>query len=250
MMMATPWLVRRPGPAGRLRLYCFSYAGGSAATFSEWQPVLGPDIEVCAIQLPGRGARLAEAAITSLPDLVQMIAAVTSSQGNGPFAFFGHSLGGLLAFETARYCKLHRLPMPQHLIVSGSAAPRQRDTSRQLHLLGDQELIDELRKYNGTPPAVLENRELMELLLPMIRADFSLVERYRYRAGALLDMPIAVLAGRADPHVSPAQAQGWASETTAGARVHWVDGDHFFVNAKRTAVLDCVREVLLEQVCG
>ncbi|MES2295472.1 MAG: alpha/beta fold hydrolase [Pseudomonadota bacterium] len=245
-MHNTPWLVRQTAAQARLRLYCFSYAGGNAGNFAPWQAALDPAIEVCAVQLPGRGGRFGEAPYTSLSALVEALAQVISHQDKLPFAFFGHSLGGLLGFEVARFCQRHFLPMPKHLIVSGCAAPRLRKTERQLHLLDDEALIEELKTYNGTPPAVLASRELMALLLPMIRADFSMVETYQYRVAPLLELPITVLAGTGDDHVSQEQVDGWKSETTHACHSLWFEGDHFFLHPQRAAVLARVDDVLRE----
>lgn len=234
-MTNSPWLTGARVASRKLRLYCFSYAGGGAHAFSSWQSALGPYIEIAAIQLPGRGARISEPPIEALPQLIETLASVIASQDNTPFAFFGHSLGGLLAFELTRYCVSHHLPAPQRLIASGCAAPRYRDQSRQLHRLSDQALIQSLADYNGTPPEILTNHELMALLLPMIRADFGLAERYAYNPGTRLSIPITVFAGTRDQHVS--NAQHWGEETTGQCQVHAFEGDHFFIHAQREAVL-------------
>lgn len=248
-MMPTPWLVRPPGPPRRLRLYCFPFAGGSASVFAGWQEALGPGIEVCAIQLPGRGARMAEAPLSDLGEVVRQIVSVIASQPRMPFAFFGHSLGGLLAFEVARYCMLHYLPLPVHLFASGCAAPQHRDRERKLHLLPDEELIEALKDYNGTPAEVLGNFELMALLLPLLRADFALVENYRYRPSLRLSVPITVLAGRQDAHIEEMHVDGWSKETSGPCQVHWFEGDHFFIQSERAAVIDLTRTTLAAAVC-
>ncbi len=233
--------MRQPGSARRFRLFCFSYAGGSAAPYLAWQAALPPSIEVCAVQLPGRGPRLLEKPLRSMFQLVEVLAPIIAREADLPFAFFGHSLGGLLAFELARHCRRHWLPMPEHLFVSASSAPGQRRNPKRLHTLDDHALIEALREYNGTPPAALADRELMELLLPAIRADFAVVENYAYGEGAPLDIPISVLAGRQDNHVAPGSLQGWQGETTATCTTHWFDGDHFFIHAQQRAVIDCIR---------
>ena len=246
-MHPSPWLVREPKRTSRrLRLYCFCYAGGSASTYASWQAQLDPAIEVCAVQLPGRGSRMAERPFTAMPELIKALALVIGREDSLPFAFFGHSLGGLLAFELARYQKLHYMRMPEHLIVSGCDAPQFRSPSRRLHALPDHELIDVLKDFNGTPPGVLEHRELMDLLLPTIRADFALVDDYVYRPGLPLKMPITVLAGRRDDHTVE-QVEGWRKETLSDCHVHWFNGDHFFILPEQQAVLDRLDAVLVER---
>lgn len=232
--------VERP----RLRLFCFSYAGGSAASFMPWQEALGPDIEVCAVQLPGRGARFSEAPYTSMPDLVNAIAAVLKAHNTLPFAFFGHSLGALIAFELARHCQRQTQAMPEQLIVSGCNAPQMRNKTRDLHAMHDAALIKELQRYNGTPPELLQNRDLMELVLPTIRADFALAEKYHYSPSAPLNIPLTVLAGRDDEHTSSAQVEAWQREVTTKCHVDWFEGDHFFLQPKLHEVLDRIKSVL------
>jgi surfactin synthase thioesterase subunit len=242
-MRSSPWLLGTPQAGRKLRLYCFAYAGGGAHAYLPWQRHLGPDIEVCAVQLPGRGTRMAEPPCTSMDELVLNLAQVLSTQERTPFAFFGHSLGALVAFELARFCARHALPMPQRLIVSGASAPRGR-TPRHLHTLSDAALIDALRDYDGSPPEVLADRELMALLLPMIRADFTLGETYAYRPGPLLNLPITVLAGKADGHGAVASASNWCEETRATCTVHSFEGGHFFIQSAQDAVLACLRATL------
>lgn len=243
-MHPSPWLLRQPDARRSFRLYCFSYAGGSASSYLPWQAALDPAIEVCAVQLPGRGPRLAESPMRSLALLIDTLAQIIPHQDDLPFAFFGHSLGGLVAFELARHCQRHHLAMPEHLFVSASNAPQCRPPGRRLHELDDAGLIAALKDYNGTPPAALEDRELMELLLPSIRADFALVDEYQYHPGPPLDIPVTVLAGKHDKHVLSERLCQWQAETTEACSLHWFEGDHFFIHANQRAVLDCVQAEL------
>ncbi len=248
-MFSQPWLIRKAGAARRLRLYCFCYAGGNAISYLPWQEQLGPDIEVCAIQLPGRGTRMREAPYHAMPPLIAEIMQVVLHENKLPFAFFGHSLGGLMAYELTRQLAKNRLPLPQHLFVSGTDAPQYRSPSKNLHLLPDDELIQSLRNYNGTPAEILDNRDLMDFLLPTIRADFALAETYQYQAGPPLTVPITVLAGQYDDHVSMQEVQGWREETVGECDIRWFNGDHFFINSEQRAVLDCILGKLRPQFC-
>jgi medium-chain acyl-[acyl-carrier-protein] hydrolase len=219
-------------------MYCFPYAGGNAATFLPWQAAMGPEIEVCAVQLPGRGARLVEPPYTSMTELVAALGQVILSNNELPFVFFGHSLGGLVAFELARYCKHHYLPIPKHLFISACSAPRCRDSSPRLHELEDAALVEALKDYNGTPPEIINNHALMELVLPAIRADFKLAEDYEYRPGQTLNVPITVLTGTMDKHISVEQVVSWQEETISNCCIRVFEGDHFFINSNTTAVMD------------
>jgi medium-chain acyl-[acyl-carrier-protein] hydrolase len=241
MLAKNPWLVRASAPAHRFRLYCFPFAGGNAAAFQHWQDGLGPEIEVCAVQLPGRAARMLEPPMTSLSSVVSAVADAIARDPRCPFAFFGHSMGALLAFEVARHCMRTGQPLPSHLFASGCAAPQARGERRNLHRLPDAELIEALREYNGTPPELFAHRDLLDLVLPTIRADFRLVENYAYQASVALPIPLSVLAGRQDEHVDALQAQAWEKETTGPCRVDWFDGDHFFLQSQRAQVLAHLR---------
>ncbi|MBB5885484.1 thioesterase [Xanthomonas sp. LMG 8992] len=250
-MHHTPWIVHMTAAPPRMRLFCFAYAGGSAFNFAAWRPALHPSVEICALQLPGRGARIAEAPIASMQTLLRAMAPAITQQGSLPFAFFGHSVGALIAFELARYLRLHGIAGPRHLFASGCQAPRFRSPSRQLRQLSDADFIEELRHYNGTPAEVLESRELMSLMLPAIRADFTLAEDYAYRPGPLLQVPLSVYAGRQDDNKGHGQVEGWAKETSAACRTTWFDDGHFFINTQRSAVLDHLNselEGMIEQL--
>ena len=175
-----------------------------------------------------------------MPPLVADITQVISQENSLPFAFFGHSLGSLLAFEVTRQLARNRHKLPEHLFVSGANAPQYRSPSKNLHLLPDDALIQSLRNYNGTPAEILDNRDLMELLLPTIRADFALAEGYQYQPGPLLTLPITVFAGQKDDHISMDDVEGWREETMGRCEIRWFEGDHFFIATEQQAVLDCI----------
>ena len=244
-MTSSPWLVRAPGPKRALRLYCFSHAGGSAADFKPWQALMDERVEICAIELPGHGARRAEMPVASLSYLVAKLSLEIARQDHGHFAFFGHSLGALLAFEVTRHCMLHRLALPSQLFVSGCCAPQRRRASRGLHAMPDDDLIAALGAYNGTPQELLAHRELMEMVLPTLRADFALAETYTYAAGPALPMPLTALAGTDDEHVGADEVDAWSLECGATWRSAWFEGDHFFINGQRQGVTSLVNDVLL-----
>ena len=246
--MSTAVIVSRRNSICPLRLFCFPYAGGHAGVFTPWQAALEPHVEICGVQLPGRGSRIREPCITEFAPLVEQIAGAIAESADGrPFAFFGHSLGALLAFETARLGVRLGHPAPIRLFLSGSESAACRPPSKPLHLLPDDQFLLELRNLNGTPAEVLRNREIMVFLMKVLRADFALVHDYRYRSGPRLTMPISVLAGRSDHHGGGSDVGKWADETTAETSVHWFDGDHFFINSHQQEVIARVREDMLSQ---
>jgi medium-chain acyl-[acyl-carrier-protein] hydrolase len=157
-----------------------------------------------------------------------------------PFALFGHSLGAVLAFELARYLSSAGGPSPSHLIVSGHAAPQIPDERPPIYDLPDGGFIEKLREFGGTPEEVLGHRELMELLLPMLRADFQASETYVYRPGRKLACPVTALGGLRDNYVSRADLEAWAEQTSGEFSVGLFPGDHFYLNADEDQLLEVV----------
>jgi surfactin synthase thioesterase subunit len=242
-MNHSPWLVMRPRERRPFRLYCFSYAGGSASAYMPWQSEIDPSIEICGVQLPGREGRMAELPWTSMAAIVKAVADAISVQDPMPFALFGHSLGGFMAFEVARELRRMRASAPAHLFVSGCVAPQCMKPSR-LHELSDADLIAALREYNGTPEEILANRPLMDFLLPTIRADSALFAGYRFEAGAPLDIPMSIFAGQADPRVPVASASAWRVHAAGEVDLCVFEGDHFFIRSDSAAVVKRIGETL------
>ncbi len=240
------WLVVRRRPATtRLRLFCFPYAGGGASLYHDWPSSLPAGTELNAVQLPGREDRITEPPIDDVDDLVaalaRVIAPLTRSQ---PYALFGHSLGAVLAFELARRFQSRRLPPPVVLIVSGREGPQSGLANEPIYDLPEAEFIAELRRLDATPEALLEHPELMELVLPRLRADFAAADRYRYRPGPKLDCPLIAFGGREDAEVEVAALKTWALETRAGFDCRLFDGDHFFIHSAADRVLASLNGIL------
>lgn len=224
------WVIRRnPNPSARLRLFCFPHAGGGALAFRDWPLHLPSDIEPLVVQPPGREERIGEAALARLDLLADSIAAELEPYLTIPFAFFGHSFGALLAFETARQLRRCKRPEPVHLIVSGRRAPTCRPKSRLLHRLSDVELRDYLRDLGGTPKEVLDNPDFMRLILPTLRADISACETHRHIAEEPLRCSLHVFGGSNDPDVSPSDLENWQTETSGPFAVRLFAGGHFYL---------------------
>ncbi|MFE1748554.1 thioesterase II family protein [Coleofasciculus sp. H7-2] len=220
-----------------LRLFCFPYAGGGANTFRAWHEHLPVSVEVCAIELPGRGKRIWEAPFTQALPLVQAIACALLPYLDKPFAFFGHSMGALVSFEVARLLRREYGISPAHLFVSGRSAPQIPLKEPPIHALPEPAFIEELRRLNGTPEAVLENVELMELLLPILRADFAVLETYVYATEPPLQCPIAAFGGLQDVKVSVERLEAWRQQTSADFSLQMLPGDHFFVQSAQPLLL-------------
>jgi medium-chain acyl-[acyl-carrier-protein] hydrolase len=231
---------RRMSSHSRLRLFCFPYGGGSASVFIKWLKIFPLEIDICPIQYPGREKRIDEPQFTSLSLLIDALANVLLPELNIPFAFFGHSLGALIGFELARRLRKNRIS-PEYLFVSGYCAPSIIKKELAMHVLPDLEFIEELRNYSGTPESVLENRELMELLLPAIRADFAIKETYIYSPSVPLNCPISAFGGTKDLEVNRNDLELWKEQTTNRFQVRMFPGNHFYIhkNAEELAASIC-----------
>ncbi|NJR71043.1 MAG: thioesterase [Synechococcales cyanobacterium CRU_2_2] len=228
--MTKPLVCFKPNPDATLRLFCFPFAGGSAQVYYDWPKVLPPSIELHAVELPGRGRRFAEEPLTALGPLVRSLVPHIQRQADKPFIFFGHSLGGLIAFELARRLQQLGGSSPLHLYVSAARAPQIERPHPSIFALPDAQFIEAIRCYDGTPEAILENQELMELLLPSLRADFSVLENYRYQPIPLLTCPLSAFSGKADEITRAEEVQPWEAQTQSQFVHQFVEGGHFFVN--------------------
>lgn len=229
--------VSRRHPHARVRLFCFPYAGGGAPIYRNWSRLLPPEIEVCAARLPGRDRRIKESPFTDLSEMVSVIAEAIVPYLDLPLAFFGHSMGAIISFELARKLRETQNQQPAHLFVSGRRAPQLPNDEPITHNLPEPQLLEELRRLKGTPTEVLEHPELMELMLPLLRADFSVVETYGYRPGAPLDCPVTVFGGLQDAEVSREDLEAWGELTNAAFSLRMLPGDHFFLNTPSTQEL-------------
>lgn len=200
-----------------------------------------PSIEVIGVQLPGRENRHRESSLVRMNDVAAEIVDAIRGLVDLPFAFFGYSLGSLIAFETTRALRRETLALPRRLFVAASPAPQHRHARDPLvHRLSDIDLISEMRRFGGTPDAVLASRELLGLLLPIIRADFELLETYRCEPEPPLEIPITAFGGIDDVEVAPHQLADWSEQTAAGFNMRFFPGDHFFLKSAQEQLLAAV----------
>ena len=239
VVRSNAWILGvRPRPAARRRLFCLPYAGGAASVFRSWAEMLPADVEVCPVQLPGRGSRFREAPFRKVADLVPALAEGLLPLLDLPFALFGHSMGAVVAFELARELRRRGEVAPVLLALSGHQAPLRPDAEPPFSHLPDAEFLEEVRRrYDGIPPEVLAEEELLQLLLPVLRADIQVLETYAYVKEPPLDCPISCFGGEDDPHVSLADLEAWRDETCGPLQVRTFPGGHFFVESARAAVL-------------
>lgn len=227
-----------------MRLFCFPYAGGGASAYRLWQDELPAGIEVCGVQLPGREWRFREKPATTLDELLPALVDVLYEWVDRPFAFFGHSMGALIAFALAQRLQASGNPMPAVLFASAHPAPHLPSVTTRLVRLPDRELIEELRAMGGTPQELLDNRELLELFLPALRADLSLCASHVHRQGPKLALPIEVFGGLADRTVTHGELTPWSVHTESQFRIRMLPGNHFFIHTARPLLLRQVAQAL------
>jgi medium-chain acyl-[acyl-carrier-protein] hydrolase len=234
---ASWFLCYRQLPNAKLRLFCFPYAGGGALIYRPWVDHLPTSVEAHLVQPPGRGGRLREAPFTSIEPMIESIASAILQYLDRPFAFFGHSMGAVIAFELARRLKREFNKEPACLFLSARRAPQLPDGDVITYNLPEPEFIDELRRLNGTPKEVFESPELLQLLLPVLRADFEVCQTYRFTEGAPLDCPISVYGGLQDEEVLQEHLDAWREQTTSSFTSQMFPGDHFFLHPYQSMLL-------------
>jgi medium-chain acyl-[acyl-carrier-protein] hydrolase len=244
-MPSSRWILRtEPNESAKLRLICIPHAGGSGIIYRTWPQDLPDFIEVCAIELPGRGRRIGEKPFTSLKLLVNTLLESILPEIDRPYALFGHSFGALVSYELARGMQTrHGLP-PVHLCVSGAKAPQFISNGSAIHTQPDPVLINYVRNLGGTSEIVLQNEEMISAVLPALRADLEMSETYNLSKSTQFDNPILVLAGNADPKVDRGSLEAWAEHTTAGFQMKFFPGNHFYFYETQAQVLRFLGQAL------
>ena len=241
---ASAWvrpMAAHAGRRGRLRLFCFPYAGSGTRAFRGWAEELPDGMDVYGIQLPGRDDRLGERPMDDVSELLDELIPALEPYLDGPFAFFGHSMGALLCWETARSMRRAYGLLPRHVFVSGCKPPpligESTGSGDVDPVLGDSELIERMRALGGTPEEILKDAGLMSVVLPAFRADYGMLARYRYTPGEPLPCPLTVFGGDRDPRAVPDELGGWAELVKEAPDVCVLPGGHFFLHTERKRLL-------------
>ncbi len=244
-----PWLPKAAlGPRARLRLFCFPFSGGGASAFRPWSSELPPEIQVSPVQPPGRENRLGEPPYRRIGPLIDALGPAILPYRDVPFAFFGHSLGALVAYELARFLGRVGGPGPVRLLVSACRGPGVPHREPPIYNLPEREFIDQIRIFGGTPDEVLANEELMSVMIPLLRSDYEIYDTYEHQPGDLLSCPISAFGGLEDKDVNRADLEAWQAVTTGACRVRMLPGGHFFIKDSRATLLEAVAMDLAEHV--
>jgi medium-chain acyl-[acyl-carrier-protein] hydrolase len=231
--------------SSQILLFCFPYAGGSPYLFMDWKADLLPEVQLAALQAPGHGSRLTDPAHHSADEILCEIIPVFSRIGDRRFAFYGHSLGAIIAFELARRLRKAGLPQPCHLFVGAARPPQLGPTLPGLHRLEEHEFLEGVQtRYGGIPAEILSNPEVLSIFLPALRADFTVYETYKYQPEPPLACPISAFAGMQDLHVPVELMADWEAHTTAGFNLRGLRGDHFFLVESRSELTGSILHTL------
>lgn len=228
---------------GAPTLVCFPHAGGSASYYHPVSAALVPDVRVLAVQYPGRQDRRNDPCVDNMADLADLIdQALASMADTGPVAFFGHSMGAVLAFEVARRFEARGVKAPSVVMVSGRRAPS-RYKPEDVHTRDLAGIVEEMKSLGGTDSRVLSDPELLEMVVPALRADYQAVSEYQY-TDAVVTSPIVIMTADDDPRTDLDDARAWAEHTSGGAEFHVFHGGHFYLEKQQAEVLGRIRQTL------
>ncbi|GAA0740441.1 thioesterase II family protein [Gaetbulibacter jejuensis] len=230
----------------KLKLFCFPFAGGSASYFSSWQKLFDDSIEVHSIELKGRGRRVNETHYTDFDDLVEdVFERIRLKIGASDYALFGHSMGALISFRLYHKIVENELPLPNHLFLSGKAAPQIfREDVKIYHKLDDETFKKEIIELGGTSKVLFENKDLHNLFLPILKNDFRICEENLFDASAKpIDKDITIFVGREDDILSE-QVIGWEEQTLRRCNIHVFNGGHFFINNNLDQITQIIKQSL------
>lgn len=238
-----PW--RRPRLDARARLLCLPHAGGAALSYRDWGA--SRDMETCALELPGRGTRWREEPVRNMHELLDRLLPVIMSFDDLPLVVFGHSMGGAIGFLLAQRMIAEGLPAPALVVVSGARANLR--PTRLRSQLPDRELIELLKDLGGTRAELLNSEEIMQLSLPLVRADFELLESAPSDPDMAIDSPLAAFGGTDDLSAAPETLREWRSRAQGWFSTSTFSGGHFYVHEARSAVEAQITGLLNELTC-
>lgn len=235
------WLLRiSKSDTPSLKLVCFPFAGSSASIFRPWIDRLPREVEVLAVQLPGRENRLREPYLRDMNQIVEQLEREIGPVLDPPFVFFGHSLGSLIAYELLQRLEATGRCRPELFFASGGPAPHTRIPPDERRTLTQDQILRDLRQISGAHASLLEDTEVLALLLPMLQADFEVYTNYRYRESAPLQSSIVSIRGASDAYITHESQLEWSRHTDRRFSFHVIPGPHLFVVDSFEALLALV----------
>lgn len=247
-VVESPYVRRARRSDCKVRLICFPHAGAGASNYADWPSLLPPEVELIAVQLPGREDRITEKPLTQVSTVVRTVGLALRPYLRGSLAFFGHSGGALLAYELGRALQRRGGARLSHLFVSSQPAPDYPLAAEPLHALPDEQFLAAVRALGGTDESTFANQDLMRLLLPGLRADFALCENHRFEPGAPLDTPITAFGTEHDDRAPVDGLHAWRAHTTREFDTQLFTGDHFYLGGAAAEVTSAIADALLSGV--
>lgn len=235
---ASAWYrIYQPRPAATHRVILLPHAAGSASFFRQWARALPDHIEAVAVQYPGREERIGDNMIDTMEALVTQLAPQLSQVLDKPYVLFGHSMGGAIAYELYRQLEQLGLPLPEHLVISAIEGPSRHHTGN-LHQQDDQALIQEMQRLDGTRVDLEAFPELADMILPLMRNDYRLIETYQpVQHKKPIKTAITVLTGDEDKELDVGDAEAWKQETTGSFAIKSFSGGHFYLVPQQDEVI-------------
>lgn len=229
-----------------MKLFCLPYAGGSSVIFNNWKKYVDSNIEVCPIELAGRGKRFHESFYDTMNEMVDDVyKQIKYAIGKDSYAIFGHSMGSIIAYELGYKLKDENMNNPRHIFFSGHKAPNIIRNEELIHNLSDQAFKDKLIKLGGTPKEFFDNKELCDIFMPIIRADFKVIEDYKYnRVNDKLNIDISILYGKQE-NMTISDILQWRNHTSKETKIYALEGEHFFINYNAENIANIINKTLL-----
>lgn len=231
-----------------MRLFCFPFGGGGASIFHNWSAAMGENIEVRALQLPGRETRFREPREKDIDSIISNIVAALAAFQDKPFAFFGYSLGSLFAFEVCRILQKQGDEMPLRLFLAALSAPQLPPPHPPISALDDKEFVEKVEYYYQPEGEAWNNIELRDFLLPVLKADIALYESHVYQDEAPLSCPIDIFAGEQDRATPIAEMHHWSEQTSSEMKLHVFSGGHFFIDSALSEIQSRVSNLLNQRL--
>jgi len=231
-----------------ISLICLPYAGGSAQVYKRWSNKLHSAVRLVPAELAGRGSRMSEPFYSNLEEAVEDLLPLVkeTALASDSYALFGHSMGSLLGYELLHALNEEGFPLPSAVFLSGRGAPHcEQDKARRIHTLPDDEFLNELKKLGGMPDELFRHLELLNMFMPILRADFKLVGEYEYRMRPPLPLRLTILSGKDDVYVEGSLSE-WEHYATRGSELMLFDGGHFFLHEREDEIVEVLNKMLTE----